>query len=168
MPRGKPLSSDAIAELTLRRFCGEPPISIARVMGIGYKTASRDYAMRQQYVQSWYARNRDRQRAKCRERYLAKFKYDSRRRRLAKLARYGLTEEAFLALQTAQGGKCAICGRPDSGTALHSRMSIDHDHRTDLIRGLLCQPCNQGLGAFYDRPQSLAAAIQYLAKWGII
>lgn len=122
---------------------------------------------RKAYLREWYLKNRDYARAQNRKRYLEKFKYDPRKRRQARLARYGLTEGTFDALLAAQDGKCAICGRSDSGTDLHDSFNIDHDHKTGAVRGLLCQPCNQGLGAFTDNPESLAAAIRYLAKWGI-
>lgn len=34
-----------------------------------------------------------------------------------------------------QRGRCAICGK-------RSRLVTDHDHKTGLIRGFLCQSCN--------------------------
>lgn len=167
MPRGKSLSPDAIAELALRRYCGEPRVSIAKVMGIAYHIASQDRGKRQQYAKGWYARNRERQLAKSRLRHLETFQYDSTKRRRAKLARYGLTPEAYEALLLTQNGGCAICGRTDSGTALHEKLGVDHDHQNGATRGLLCQPCNAGLGGFKDRPEFLRTAIEYLAKWGI-
>lgn len=62
----------------------------------------------------------------------------------------------------AQGGACAICGYPAS--ELRRRLSIDHDHRTGQVRGLLCTTCNLGLGAFRDDPAVLAKAIEYLGR----
>ncbi len=39
------------------------------------------------------------------------------------------------------GDKCAICKRPRS--AFKNRLSVDHNHRTGRVRGLLCYYCNR-------------------------
>jgi hypothetical protein len=62
---------------------------------------------------------------------------------------YGITKE-----QLGQDC-CQICGG-------YQRLSIDHDHNTGKVRGLLCSPCNIGLGGFKDNPHSLTKAIEYL------
>ena len=56
------------------------------------------------------------------------------------------------------GNKCHICGTADR---LHA-MTIDHDHESHEIRGLLCRLCNTGLGAFRDSPEFLLKAVSYL------
>ncbi len=124
---------------------------------------------RLEYLRRYHAdpTNRARHLAQCRKRYLEKFKYDPRKRWLARLATYGLTQDDYDALLVAQDGRCAICGRQDSGTVLHEKLGVDHNHATGIARGLLCQPCNAGLGGFKDNPAFLAAAISYLATWGI-
>lgn len=77
------------------------------------------------------------------------------------LTRHGLRPEDYDALFVKQKGLCAICGRsPEEGTFLH----IDHDHETGRVRGLLCSPCNFGLGRFEDDPDRLRAAVRYLSK----
>lgn len=89
------------------------------------------------------------------------------RRRSRGLAMYGLTEEDFNTLAAAQGGVCAICKQPPYGgrkDGFKTRLSVDHDHATRKIRGLLCDPCNIGLGVFKDSPELLAVAIAYLER----
>lgn len=76
------------------------------------------------------------------------------------ISRYGITEEQYLGMVDKQGGVCAICGKPCS----IGRLSIDHCHITEKVRGLLCRRCNAGLGAFGDNVNMLEKAIDYLRK----
>ena len=58
-----------------------------------------------------------------------------------------------------QEGKCAICNRhlPEVRKAHY-----DHDHVTEVYRGLLCRQCNVGLGMFQDSAKILRLAAEYL------
>lgn len=77
------------------------------------------------------------------------------------LKSHGLELRDHERLMQAQGGVCAICKEPPRGVrALH----IDHDHKTGLVRGLLCHSCNTSLGGFRDDPEALLRAIAYLAS----
>src|SRR5207253_2176895 len=63
---------------------------------------------------------------------------------------FGLTIEQYESMLAAQGGGCAICGRPPrEDISLH----VDHDHETGRVRGLLCFDCNATLGKAADDPQ---------------
>ena len=64
------------------------------------------------------------------------------------------------ALFEKQKGVCAICFSPENGRYKH--LSIDHDHDTGRIRGLLCNNCNRGLGLLKDSPQLLRKAAEYV------
>jgi hypothetical protein len=75
--------------------------------------------------------------------------------------KYKMSVEEYDALYAAQEGKCAICGT-NGDTVLY----IDHCHASNEVRGLLCQPCNSGIGMFKDDPTLLSAAIQYLKEKG--
>lgn len=56
------------------------------------------------------------------------------------------------------GARCQICGaKPKPGRRLHR----DHDHRTDLARGLLDFRCNRALPPWMT-PEWLRAAADYL------
>lgn len=70
-----------------------------------------------------------------------------------------ITLEAYTQMAVEQKGACAICGQVPERT-LH----VDHKHGTSKPRALLCGPCNQGLGSFYERPERLEAAAAYLRK----
>lgn len=71
---------------------------------------------------------------------------------------YGLSREDYAELVADQNGVCAVCGRGSEDRAL----AVDHDHASGGIRGLLCAPCNTGLGVFRDDPDLLRKAIAYL------
>jgi len=74
---------------------------------------------------------------------------------------YGITHDDYDRMFAEQGGVCAICGTsPPPGSFL----SVDHDHKTGKVRKLLCNPCNQGLGAFGDDIDRMVAAVQYLRE----
>jgi len=72
--------------------------------------------------------------------------------------RYGVTASEVLNTLELQGGGCGICGRSDRG--LH----IDHDHKTNKFRGVLCHECNRGLGYFGDSLEGLQRAMVYLVR----
>jgi hypothetical protein len=74
---------------------------------------------------------------------------------------YGLSPNEYYALVAKQNGCCAICGRPPIGRK-HENLDVDHCHNTLKVRGLLCNPCNQGLGSFHDNVDILQKAIDYL------
>jgi len=57
-----------------------------------------------------------------------------------------------------QDWKCAICGKESD------KWCLDHEHDTEMVRGVLCIPCNVGLGCFLDDPEILQDAIFYLMK----
>ena len=52
---------------------------------------------------------------------------------------------------------CPICGSEEP-------LVVDHDHSTKEVRGLICQPCNKGLGFFRDNIESMKNAIAYLEQ----
>lgn len=64
--------------------------------------------------------------------------------------------EEFLA---AQGGVCALCKRSAE------KWCLDHDHENGMVRGVLCYPCNNGIGQFGDSPEALMMAVDYLDLW---
>lgn len=76
---------------------------------------------------------------------------------------FGISLSEYETLLAKQGGVCAICARPETcGARQSSFLSVDHDHVTNKIRGLLCNKCNRGLGLFEDNVEWLSNAIDYL------
>jgi hypothetical protein len=77
--------------------------------------------------------------------------------------RYGITTDEYDSMVIAQGGVCAICkNNTAGGRGTGSRLAVDHNHTTGVVRGLLCSMCNQGIGMFKDDPTLLSKAIEYL------
>lgn len=71
----------------------------------------------------------------------------ARERRKQLLDTYGITAGQYEAMLRRQGGVCAICGKPPKTKALN----VDHDHKTETVRGLLCMQCNKNLvGRHHD------------------
>lgn len=79
---------------------------------------------------------------------------------VVRLWRYGVTPEKYAEMYVKQDGRCAICGVHED--ELPKQLGIDHCHETGLIRGLLCDPCNNGIGRFKDDPELLQKAAKYL------
>jgi hypothetical protein len=60
-------------------------------------------------------------------------------------------------LRRSQDNRCAIC-------KTGAKLGVDHDHATMLVRGLLCRPCNLGLGLMNNDRKRLRAAVRYLER----
>jgi len=73
---------------------------------------------------------------------------------------YGISLDEKNKMLEAQGNQCAICriSLQPVGCLSH----LDHDHKTNQIRAVLCTNCNRGLGSFMDNPEFLQSAIEYL------
>lgn len=69
---------------------------------------------------------------------------------------YSISEEDLKNLKAKQNNSCAICFKENT------KLCIDHDHKTNKVRGLLCTQCNTGIGFLRDDIQILNSAINYL------
>lgn len=77
------------------------------------------------------------------------------------LRTYGLTKAQYNELYEAQGGSCYICQR---ATGKSKKLSVDHDHKTGYVRGLLCATCNKMLGHARDDNEMFKRAAFYLRQ----
>ena len=80
---------------------------------------------------------------------------------------YKITPEIFNKMWENQNGECAICKQPmqPRGRKL-SAVTVDHNHATGEVRGLLCRGCNHGIGNLKDDPKVMQSAAEYLIKNG--
>lgn len=114
------------------------------------------------YNSTYYANNKDRVKAQVKAYRAANLE----RVRLRDIERkYGLAPMTYMAMLVKQGERCRICRREetfDRKGYKRASLSVDHDHETGVVRGLLCMDCNRALGLFRDDPELLEAAASYL------
>jgi hypothetical protein len=76
---------------------------------------------------------------------------------------YGVTQEWYETKLAEQGGHCAICERGASRGDKH--LAVDHNHKTEAIRGLLCSRCNAAIERLETVPDWGLKALAYLARY---
>lgn len=82
--------------------------------------------------------------------------------RIAKLAsKFGISEADYQHLLTEQDNVCAICRK---SCITGRNLTVDHDHNTGKVRGLLCFNCNVGIGAFKESAALVATAAKYVSS----
>ena len=77
------------------------------------------------------------------------------------LRKYGITPVEYERLLQSQDAVCAVCA---SACPTGKRLSVDHDHVSGAVRGLLCASCNNGIGRFRDDSTLLRQAAEYLER----
>lgn len=97
----------------------------------------------------------------CNVKKASDYQKNNRDRRRGNLlsARYGISSEEYAEMYIKQEGKCLICKE------VNERLVVDHCHATDIVRGLLCDRCNRGIGAFGDNPRLIMDALKYLLQF---
>lgn len=136
-----------------------------------YRLKNRDRLLK--YRKEWRQKNRKKILVQERENYkknVEKFRKSSRehyrsnkQRELDRIRfkKYGITGDEFRAIIEKQGVKCPICTR-----RISKNLSVDHDHVTGRIRGIICNKCNLAIGNAEDSPMRLRAMADYLEKNG--
>lgn len=109
-------------------------------------------ACRRDVYQRYYRANRSSVLASQRARGPRPFDRDQWRRH-----RYGMSVADHQLLLERQGGRCAVCCRDLA-------LVVDHDHDSGVVRGLLCQGCNCGIGLLDDDPERCLSAATYLEQ----
>lgn len=151
-----------------------------------YATEDERKAAKRAQNRAWYKKNREnnleKTRAEDRARYRAnpdKIKARNKAWRKANAekvkatnkdsklkSKYGITIEQYNQIHSEQNGVCEICGEtetiinPTTGETWH--LAVDHNHKTGLVRALLCGKCNKAIGLLQDNPDLLRKAADYL------
>ena len=122
---------------------------------------------RQQYLKhkekrlKQYAEYRDKNRELLREKQKKFNKENPIKRKNAMLKyQYGITLNDYNKMFEQQKGKCAICKRHQNN--LTRTLCVDHDHKTNQVRALLCVTCNTDVSVVEDR---LKEMLNYLNKY---
>ena len=97
------------------------------------------------YMRRYYEENKERLRAYARD-------YQRRRR-------YELDAEAYAALIKKQKGRCAACGRTDPGP---KGWIVDHDHKANKVRGIVCHKCNVVIGSIERNAYNIKKLFLYV------
>lgn len=71
---------------------------------------------------------------------------------------YGITRADHNRMLVEQNYECLICNKK-------TRLVVDHCHKTNKVRGLICHHCNTALGMFRDDAELLETAKNYLLNF---
>jgi prolyl oligopeptidase PreP (S9A serine peptidase family) len=127
---------------------------------------------KKQYRKEQYLKNKDKEKA-AREIYYSKNKElilarnkkynkenpDKRKSAILKYE-YGITLDQYNEMFKTQEGKCAICQRHQN--KLTRTLCVDHDHKTNKVRALLCLTCNTDVSVVENRLEEMT---NYLNKY---
>lgn len=119
-----------------------------------------------EYQREYNAKNRDKVLEKSKARWHSvteeqrQERYE-KRRNTTLLRRYGISAIQYDILNAKQGGVCKLCRIPGR-TGKYGMLDVDHCHKTNKVRGLLCTPCNHALGILGDNTEGLSRALEYV------
>lgn len=79
---------------------------------------------------------------------------------------YGITEDKYNEMLELHLHGCAICKQP---CKTGDKLSVDHNHKTKKVRGLLCKKCNAAIALLNEDEDLFINAIEYLKRttWGV-
>lgn len=113
----------------------------------GYQSICKD--CHNKYVRTeWYPKNREKQ-IKSVNKY--------KKANLAKTISYNYDSTELEVQKVLDKQSCEICGGDN-------RLVVDHDHKTNKVRGRLCHGCNVAIGFFNEDVDRLQAAVVYLQR----
>lgn len=102
-------------------------------------------------LRAWHEKNRDKVKTLARARTLQQ--------------KYGITPADYDLMLDFQGRRCACC-RSERAGGPHGVFAVDHDHETNVVRGLLCFRCNTMIGRAEENPDILTMGAAYLRRHG--
>jgi hypothetical protein len=119
----------------------------------------KDKEKQKEYFKNYYYKNREKK-LKARKDLYNKTPYDSRLAKNSSLKhRYKISVEEYENKLKEQNYRCAICNRHRDH--FKRNLSVDHNHKTGKIRGLLCVVCNTNVGVIEEKIEPIQ---EYLKK----
>lgn len=89
---------------------------------------------------------------------------NSKQRNRWYMKKYGICINDYNKILEMQNGNCAVCNQKTT-----IKLSVDHNHNTKTVRGLLCTYCNYLLGVLEKKgEQFFINLIRYYKKYSII
>lgn len=87
---------------------------------------------------------------------------------IRRVNKHNISKEEFIRKFELQEGKCEICKRDIVMTGKRHAKNLahlDHNHKTQVMRGVLCRGCNIAIGHFEENEQSMINAALYIRKY---
>jgi len=118
--------------------------------------------------------NKEKHRAASKRWYEANKEHDAKRTKAYRKAspdklrawhvrtKYGLTPEQYNAMLIAQNDSCAACNTPRS--EMEREICVDHNKKTNVVRGLLCHGCNTAFGLLKEDERTIMRLLEYARK----
>lgn len=133
-------------------------LAIRREMKRKYRENNRDKIVANQRI--WYAKHRERVNKQIVAKYESDPQYRNKRLSQQRKYCYGISDSQYDKLLVLQNNRCAVCDGDDPGK--NKNWSVDHNHDTQAVRGLLCNNCNRAIGLLQESRTILLAAAEYL------
>ncbi len=76
--------------------------------------------------------------------------------------KYGITSQWYYSKMIEQDYCCAVCRKSQSIEG--RKFAVDHNHKTGVTRGILCQPCNTALGLLKEDESTITELLSYIKK----
>ena len=124
------------------------------------KKYNREHGDRKKQYNLKHKEERKKQRQEYRFKNKEKLRKEKKKYRLEK--KYKLTVAQYEHMLITQNNKCSICNSDMDG---YRNCCVDHNHKTNKVRELLCHNCNKMLGFARDNAVTLLKAVNYLNKW---
>lgn len=70
---------------------------------------------------------------------------------------YGITLDDYNKMFKQQGGCCAVCGKHQN--EIKRILHVEHNHKTNEIRGLVCSKCNLAIAYLEDKELCLKVTL---------